>query len=479
MTDACDLSALEARRLIGTRKLSPVELLDSCMKRIAATNPAINAFVAMDEERARDDARLAEEWVTSGETLGPLHGLPIGVKDLQATEGLRTTWGSLIYKDHVPTEDETSVANVRAAGGIILGKTNTPEFGAGANTTNRVYGPTGNPFDPKLTSAGSSGGSAAALALGQVPLATGSDYGGSLRTPAGYCGIVGFRPSPGVVPSVDKAAGLFPWGVTGPMARTVADAHMLLKAQLDVDVRDPFSSADNFEIPEQLTGADLSSLRIAVSPDLGCAPVDKAIANVFAARVKSFSDVFREVEDQAPDFSGIHDIFEVHRGLAFVAQHSERLAKQRDLLDRNVIDNTERGLVYSLADVAKAHVEQTKLFKRVLGFFEEFDILICPAASVTPFPHKQLFVETINGKAMPTYMRWLAIAYAPTMAMCCVAVIPCGVDHKGMPFGIQIIGPKGADAQVLEVAHALERVLAGNAETARPIPDLRKLKAKR
>jgi amidase len=479
MTDACDLSALDARRLIGTRKLSPVELLDSCLKRIAATNPAINAFVAMDEERAIDDAKLAEDWVMSGETLGPLHGLPVGVKDLQATEGLRTTWGSLIYKDHVPTEDEASVANVRAAGALIIGKTNTPEFGAGANTTNRVYGPTGNPFDPKLTCAGSSGGSAAALALGQVPLATGSDYGGSLRTPSGFCGVVGFRPSPGVVPSVDKAAALFPWGVTGPMARNVADAHMLLKAQLHVDVRDPFSSADNFDIPERLTGADLSSLRLAVSPDLGCAPVDKAIAEVFSARVKSFGSAFADVEERAPDFSGIHDIFEVHRGLAFVAQHGERLAKHRDLLDRNVIDNTERGLAYSLEDVAKAHVEQTKLYKRVLSFFEDFDILICPAASVSPFPHKQLFVDKINGKKLPTYMRWLAISYAPTMAMCCAAAIPCGVDDKGMPFGIQIIGPKGADAQVLEVAYALEQVLAAKKETRRPMPDWRQLKAKR
>jgi amidase len=475
MTDASDLSALEARRLIGTRKLSPVELLDSCLKRIDATNPSINAFVAMDEERARDDARLAEEWVMAGETLGALHGLPVGVKDLQATEGLRTTWGSLIYKDHVPTEDEASVANVRGAGAIIVGKTNTPEFGAGANTTNRVYGATGNPFNPKLTSAGSSGGSAAALALGQVPLATGSDYGGSLRTPAGFCGVVGFRPSPGVIPSVDKAAALLPWGVTGPMARSVGDAHLLLKSQLSIDVRDPFSSSDNLDIPDQLTGADLSSVRVAVSPDLGCAPVDKAIAAVFAARMKTFGHVFNEVEERAPDFSGVHDIFEVHRGLAFVAQHGERLATQRELLDRNVIDNTERGLKYSLEDVAKGNVEQTKLYKRVLSFFDDVDVLICPAASVSPFPHKQLFVEKINGETMPTYMRWLAIAYAPTMALCCVAAIPCGVDDKGLPFGIQIIGPKGADARVLEIAFALEQVLAGIPDTRRPVPDWRKL----
>ena len=475
MTDACDLSALDARRLIGTRQLSPVELLDSCMQRIAATNPAVNAMVAMDEERARDDARLAEEWVMSGETLGPLHGLPVGVKDLQATEGLRTTWGSPIFKDHIPLEDEASVGNIRAAGAIILGKTNVPEFGLGGNTTNPVYGPTGNPFDPKLTCAGSSGGSAVTVALGQVPLATGSDYAGSLRTPASFCGIVGFRPSPGLVPLVDKAAGLTPWVVMGPMARTVGDAHLLLKSQLDNDPRDPFSSADYLDIPEQLTGADLSSLRVAVSADLGFAPVDKAIAAVFAARVKTFGHVFHETQNRAPDFSGVREIFEVHRGLTIVSQHAERFVSHRAQLGPNMIDNYERGLAYSLADVAKAYVEQSKLYKRVLGFFEDVDVLICPAAAVSPFPHKQLFVDKINGKKMPTYLDWLALAYAPTVALCCVVVLPCGVDSKGLPFGIQIIGPKGADAQVLEVAYALERVLAANPETARPMPDWRKL----
>ena len=194
MAEACDLSAVEARALIGRKALSPVELLDSCLTRIDKTNDAVNAIVAMDAGAARKRAKVAEEAARRGEELGVLGGLPIGVKDLQATAGLRTTWGSLLLKDNVPAEDESSIASVRRAGGVILAKTNTPEFGAGANTTNRVYGPTGNPFDPTKTCAGSSGGSAVALALGQVPLATGSDYGGSLRTPAGFCGVVGFRP---------------------------------------------------------------------------------------------------------------------------------------------------------------------------------------------------------------------------------------------------------------------------------------------
>ena len=404
-----------------------------------------------------------------------LAGLPIGVKDLQATAGLRTTFGSLLLKDNVPAADELSVARVRKAGGVIVGKTNTPEFGAGANTVNRVYGATGNPFDPSKTPAGSSGGSAAALALGQVPLATGSDYGGSLRTPAAFCGVAGFRPSPGLVPGVDRAASLSPFGVTGPMGRTIADAHLLLRAQVGPDKRDPFSSRDVEILPAELAGADLGGLRVAVSPDLGCAPVDRRIATLFKERVGLFRHVFRDVEERAPDFSGVHEVFETLRGVHFVAAHRERLEKARDLLDRNVIDNTERGLQLSLGDVARAHVEQTRLYKRVLAFFQEVDALICPTASVSPFPHTQLFVEEIDGERMPTYMRWLAITYAPTMALCCAAAIPCGVDHAGMPFGLQVVGPNGRDALVLEVAHALEQVLAGDKETARPVPDLAKL----
>ncbi len=477
MTEACDLSAVEARRLIGRRQLSPVELLDSCVKRIEATNARVNAVVAMDVERARKDAKAAEASIQAGADQGLLTGLPIGVKDLQATKGLRTTWGSLLFKDHVPLEDELSVANVRKAGGVILAKTNTPEFGAGANTTNRVYGPTGNPFDPVKTCGGSSGGSAVALALGHVPLTTGSDYGGSLRTPASFCGVVGFRPSPGVVPSVDRAAGLVPFGVTGPMGRTVADAHLLLRAQISEDKRDPFSSSDNARIPVQLAGVDLDRLRVAISADLGCAPIDKRIAGVFEARAKLFGSAFREVQQRAPDFSNVHEVFEVHRCVQFVAAHRTRLETARDLLDRNVVDNTERGLKLSLPDVSAAHIEQTKLYKRVLAFFKDVDVLICPAASVSPFPHAQLFVEEINGERMPTYMRWLAITYAPTMALACSAVLPCGADDLGMPFGIQVVGPNGADAKVLEVAHALEQVLAGHAETRRPVPDLNKLRS--
>jgi Asp-tRNA(Asn)/Glu-tRNA(Gln) amidotransferase A subunit family amidase len=229
------------------------------------------------------------------------------------------------------------------------------------------------------------------------------------------------------------------------------------------------------DLPADLVGADLGRLRVAVSPDLGCAPVDRAIATLFNARVARFRHLFREVEERGPDFSGVHEAFEVLRGVIFVAAHRERLEKARHLLDRNVIDNTERGLQHSLADVARAHVEQTRLYRRVLAFFQEVDVLICPAASVSPFPHAQPFVTEINGERMPTYMRWLAITYAPTVALCCAAAIPCGRDHAGLPFGLQVIGPNGADARVLQVAHALEQALAADPVTARPVPELASL----
>lgn len=477
MTEPCDLPAVTARRLIGAKRLSPVELLDSCLKRIEATNPSVNALVAIDEKGARKAARQAETQVMRGDELGLLHGLPLGVKDLQATAGLRTTWGSLIYKDHVPKEDEPGVAQLRGHGAVILAKTNTPEFGAGANTRNRVYGPTGNPFAPVHTCAGSSGGSAVALALGQVPLASGSDYAGSLRTPAAFCGVVGFRPSPGLVPAPDRTMGLSPFQVNGPMGRSVADAHLLLRGQIGVDNRDPWSNDNAMRLPEYLMDIDLGGIRAAISTDLGCAPVDDGIARIFQSRVKTFSSVFAEARYEDPDFGGVHEVFEAFRAMNFVGAHGERLAKFRDLLDRNVIDGTERGLAVTMAEFAAAGARQAQLYKRFLAFFEEVDILICPAAAVSPFPHAEWFPAVINGEAMPNYTRWMALAYALTTVLPSVAVIPCGLDDFGMPFGIQVCGPNGADALVLEVAHALEQILAANPATQRPVPDLSKLGA--
>lgn len=477
MTELCDLEAVELRRRIGGKEISPVELLDSCIRRIEAVDGAVNAMVTRCFERARDEAKAAETSVMRGEPLGLLHGLPIGIKDLEATADVRTTSGSKLYADHVPDTDQVSIANTRAEGAIVVGKTNTPEFGAGANTRNLVFGATGNPFDPVKTCAGSSGGSAVAVATGMTPLASGSDYGGSLRTPAAFCGVVGFRPSPGVVPAERRPVGLLPFSVLGPMARTVKDAALLLAAQTSADPRDPFSNGLDLSLFEPLYPADLSSVRVAVSTDLGGAPVSKTYRELFGTRTRNFRHVFAQAEDRDPGFADVHECFEVLRGVNFVAAHGQRVRDHRDDLSPNVVDNVDRGLEYSLEDVARAHLQQTRIARDWLAFFDEVDVLICPAASVTPFAHADWSVTEIDGVKMPTYMHWLALTYMPTMATACGAVLPCGLDDEGMPFGIQVLGPPGADRFVLEVAHALEIVLAANPETARPTPDLSKLMA--
>lgn len=476
MTELCDLDAVELRRLIGRKSISPVELMDSCIARTEAVDGALNAVVTRNFERARIEAKSAETAVVKGAPLGRLHGLPIGIKDLEAVGGVRSTAGSRLYADRVPERDQVSVANVRAAGAIVLGKTNTPEFGAGANTRNLVFGATGNPFDPQKTCAGSSGGSAVALATGMVSLASGSDYGGSLRTPAGFCGVVGFRPTAGIVPSEEKPVGLSPFAVIGPMGRTVADTALLLSGQMSVDRRDPFSTRIDDTLAEAPRPADLGSVRAMISADLGSAPMSKAYREIFKARADTFRHVFAEAVDADPDFTGGHDCFEVIRGVNFVAAHSERVRDHRAELSPNVIDNVDRGLEYVLADVAEANVLQTRIARRWLALFADVDVVICPAASVTPFPHSDWSVTEIDGAPMETYMRWLAITYLPTMAMACGAVLPCGVDQAGMPFGIQVLGAPGKDREVLDVALALEQVLAGNAATRRPMPDLEKLK---
>ncbi len=468
----CDLDAVEQRRRIGTKEISPVELLESSLHRIEAVNGTVNAVVAIDLDRARAAAKSAEKAVRDGDDLGLLHGLPLGIKDLEATAGLRTTYGSLIYENHVPDADDLSVANLREEGAIILAKTNTPEFGAGANTRNSVYGATGNPFNPQLTPAGSSGGSAAALACGMVSLASGSDYGGSLRTPAGFCGVTGFRPSPGVVPVPKRAVALNPYSVQGGMGRTVGDVSLMIAALTSADIGDPFSQSVDSELLEPLGDIDLGSLRVAFSEDLGCAPVDNSIRQVFTDKCAAFRGVFAEAHDRDPDLADVHETFEITRGVNFISAHAERVRKHRDILGPNVIDNVTRGQEYSAADVGWANAQQSKIYQNVLAMFDEVDLLICPTAAVSPFPHENWFVEEINGEKMPTYMRWLALSYGLTLALPAVCSLPVGVDHKGMPFGIQIAGPNGSDRFVLQAAYALETYLANQPTLTRPIPDL-------
>lgn len=477
MAVLCELAAVELRRLIGRREVSPVEVLESCIARIEQVDGAVNAIVTRCFERARTEAAAAEDAVRRGQPLGLLHGLPVGIKDLEATEGVRTTWGSLTCESVVPTQDQGSVAAVRGQGGIVVGKTNTPEFGVGANTRNRVFGATSNPFDAVKTCGGSSGGSAAALASGMVPLASGSDFGGSLRIPAAFCGVVGFRPSPGLVPYELRPAGTLPYDVLGAMGRTVADAALMLAAQSGCDLRDMFSRCPVDPRPFHPLGeADLASVRAAISADLGFAPVAREIRDTFADRAARFRHLFREAQERNPPFGPeLHEAFEVLRAVTFVTAHRELFENQRDRLDANLIDNVVRGLAYSLGDVARANVLLTAAYQDYLEMFHEIDVIIAPACAIGPFPHAQASVTEIEGQAMPTYASWMALTYGLTLAAAPVCCIPCGRDPTGMPFGIQIAGAPGADLLVLQVAQALERTLAGDPATARALPDLSRL----
>lgn len=484
MTEPCDLTALAARRLIGRKALSPVELLDSCFKRIGEVNHAVNAMVAIDEASARAAARDAETAVMKGAPLGALHGLPVGIKDLEETKGLRTTYGSPIFRDFVPDADCGMVANLRRAGAVVIGKTNTPEFGAGANTRNAVYGVTGNPFDPTKSAAGSSGGSGVALATGMAPICSGSDTGGSLRNPAAFNGIVGYRPSPGLVPSEKRGHGWSGLPVLGPMARNVPDTALLLSAMASDDAMDPLA----YTLPGQpvrgvaqmwhpLAPIDLSSLRLAVSVDFGQAPVETHIREVFAGRAQAVAKLFGAAEEANPDCRGGDEAFEVLRAMGFLSAHMEKVRTRPQDVGPNVRANVEEGLRYTLEDAANAAQGQTRMYRAWQHFFARHDILITPAITISPRPWKELYPAEIDGKPTRTYFHWLACAYYVTLCGHPAISLPMGVDKLGMPFGLQIVGPRGGDALVLRVAAAIEEAFAHDPVMRRPVPDLAALRA--
>jgi Asp-tRNA(Asn)/Glu-tRNA(Gln) amidotransferase A subunit family amidase len=483
VTEPCDLGASEARKLIGTRQLSATELLESCITRIERVDHAVNAMVARDFERARAAAKDADAVTMHGDKLGPLHGLPIGIKDLEDVAGLRTTYGSELFADHVPTADQLIVRSVRRAGAVVMGKTNTPEWGAGANTRNLVYGVTANPFDTSRSAAGSSGGSGVALATGMVPLATGSDTGGSLRNPAAFNGIVGFRPTPGLVPSEKRPLGWSALPVLGPMARNVPDTALLLSTMVSDDAADPLATtiqgatvrrASDFAVPQPI---DLASLRVALTPDFGFAPTERHIREVFAEKCGLFRHVFATAEDVTPDCREADATFEVLRSLSFLAARYDDVRDRPDKVGPNVRANVEEGLRYSALDVARAMKQQTVLYRSWQAFFTRYDVILSPAVTISPRPWTELFPTEIDGKPTRTYFHWLALAYAVTNVGHPAVSLPVGLDRNGLPFGLQIVGARGGDAKVLAVAAALEKLLVGDPRTARPVPDLARLAA--
>ncbi|MBV8621042.1 MAG: amidase [Curvibacter sp.] len=470
-----ELTAPELRRLIGSREVSPVDLLEACIERIEEFNPRVNAITATCYDRARLEARSAEQAVRRGEPLGLLHGLPLGVKDLEATAGLLTTYGSPIYRRHIPQADNVLVARLRAAGAIVTGKTNIPEMGAGANSRNTVWGATGNPFNPNLNAGGSSGGSAAALACDMLPVCTGSDTGGSLRIPAAKCGVVGFRPSPGLVPSSRKLLGWTPISVVGPMGRTVAEASLQLAASAGMSAGDPLSYPLDPLAFLNLPRVDLSRLRVAWTEDFGTCAVDDRIRQVFRDRIAAIKPLFAECSEVRLDLGEAHRCFDVLRAEAFVASLQEAYQRDPASLGPNTRANYEMGAAMSLLDSAWAQAEQTRLLARFQALFADYDLLLAPTTPVSPFPWTELYASHINGEPQANYYRWLALTYVSTLSTHPSLSLPCGRDHLGMPFGLQLIGPFRSDLHTLGVGQALEQAFATRPALQRPRPDLQRL----
>ena len=477
MTEPCDLAAVEARRLIGRKRLSPIELVESCIARTEMVNPTVNAVVAECYDRARDEARTATEALVGGDELGPLHGLPFGVKDLNDTEGLVTTFGSPLYQDNVPKKDELLVAKLRRAGGIVLGKTATPEFGAGGNTTvNTVHGYTRNPFDPTRACGGSSGGSGVALACRMMPLCTGSDSGGSLRKPATFNGVAAIRPTTGLVPSDKRGIGFTNFSVQGPMARTAEDCALMLSIMVGNDVEDPLSFNVCREGYRVVPEVDLSTVRVAVSIDFGWAPVENGIRETFEARLAKFQSSFKSCDRFDPPLDSALDVFWILRGVQFLASHLERYRNHRDQIGENIVANVEAGLTMKPEDIGWANAEHTRLYRQFQKMFADYDVLITPGQPITPTAVEQRNVTHVDNVPMKNYMHASALTSSLTlMGNPCVST-PCGVDHTGMPFGLQICGPMHGDSFTLGVARALERVFEGDPDLARPIPDIEKIR---
>ncbi|HEX9419757.1 MAG TPA: amidase family protein, partial [Methylomirabilota bacterium] len=411
--DLCFTPATELHRLYRQRKTSPLEVMRAVLERVDAVNPKLNAIVTLEREPALKAARTATAALKKGKKLGPLHGVPVTIKDLTHTKGIRTTWGSKVFEHNVPDEDSLIVERLKAAGAIILGKTNTPEFGAGGNTFNAVFGATRNPWNPALTCGGSSGGAAVALATGMGPIAQGSDTGGSLRTPAAFCGVVGFRTSPGLVPYYPKALGWDSIGVTGPMARTVADTALMLSVIAGPDDRSPISyDADTAAFLRAVKSPSIKGWRVAWTPDLsGLIPVDGEVAQVAERATRVFRSLGAKVESACCDFSEINDIVLGTRGLAMVANHADKLAKWKDQMQKGLVWNIEQGLRLTPEEIARAEVLRTTLWHRVRTFMETRELLILPTVAVPPFPVEQPYPTEINSKPLDNYTQWFFLTY--------------------------------------------------------------------
>jgi amidase len=451
-------TAHELAAMIKSRAVSPVEVLEAHLAAIARVNPKLNAIVTLAADRAKEHARAVETAVMRGDRLGVLAGLPIAIKDITPTAGIRTTFGSPLYKDYVPDQDAEAVGRLKAAGAIVLAKTNTPEFAAGANTVNALFGATRNPWNPALSPAGSSGGSAVAVATGMVPIAQGTDFGGSIRIPAAFCGIVGIRPTPGLTPNHPTPLLWDPGQVHGPLARTAEDAALALDAMVGfsrlspISVAPPWSSA----LAEVERCKDVRGLRIAYASDIAAIGIDGEIDAICRQAARQLQDAGAAVEEIAFDASDGRDPYLIWRGAWMVGRQFTRLA-QLEKFGENLKGNVKAGMNVTALDLAAAEHKRQEVFHRFQGLFERFDILLTPAAPVKPYPVEMNFPNEINGRKLDNYVDWIAPAFLITLVSLPAGSVPAGKTRDGLPVGLQIVAPRFEEPRILSVAKLVQQ----------------------
>ena len=459
--DVCFLSATEMAELIRNKKLSARETLEAHLKQIERVNPKVNAIVTLVAEQAMENARKADEMQARGAALGPLHGLPIAHKDLVETAGIRTTFGSRIFKDNVPRHDAILVERIRNAGAICLGKTNTPEFGAGSQTFNAVFGATKNPHDLSKTCGGSSGGAAVSLACGMLPIADGSDSGGSLRNPAAFCGVVGFRVAPGRVANAASGNAWSTVAVSGPMARTVPDVALLLSVMAGPDPRCPISISEPGSRFSGNLQRNFKGVRVAWFKNMGGIPFDPRVLSAVHAQRRAFESLGCIVEEAEPDFAGAYQSIDTLRAWGYASTHSENVRLHRDLVKDTIQWEVERGSKLTAADIAHADTLRSQAWDSMRTFQEKYEYFIAPTTQVPPFDVTQPYPTEIAGVKMSNYIEWMKVCLLISALENPSISMPCGFTAEGLPVGLQIIGRHRDEWSVLQLAHAFEQATPG------------------